>query len=96
MVPGVIVVPINGRAKLAGWGERENQISDWQIEEFLRQMGTAENTQRVYRGQLQRFAAWSQKAWLEVTPSDVGLYRLGLKEQGLKTTSVNHAINTLK
>jgi len=96
MVPEVIVLPMDGRTKLAGWGEQGNQVRDWQIEEFLRQTGKAENTQRVYRGQLQRFAAWSQKAWLEVTPSDVGLYRQGLKEQGLKTTSVNHAINTLK
>lgn len=64
MGPEVIVVPIDGRPQLAGWGEQGNQIHDWQIEEFLRQIRKAENTQRVYRGQLQRFAAWSQKAWL--------------------------------
>ncbi|MEP1079312.1 hypothetical protein NDI52_28290 [Leptolyngbya sp. PL-A3] len=36
MGPDVIVVPIDGRAKLAGWGEQENQIRDWQIEASLK------------------------------------------------------------
>lgn len=96
MVPNVIVVPINGRRKLAGEREEIAENRQWQVEEFLRQTGKAENTQRVYRGQLRRFAAWSGKSWLDVTPSDVGQYRRELKHQGLKPTSVNHALNTLR
>ncbi|HEY9747221.1 MAG TPA: tyrosine-type recombinase/integrase [Allocoleopsis sp.] len=66
------------------------------MEEFLRQTGKADNTQRVYRGQLVRFAAWCGKSWLDVTPSDIGKYRRELRLKGLKPTSVNHALNTLK
>jgi integrase/recombinase XerD len=71
-------------------------LRHWQIEEFLRQTGQADNTQRGYRGQLVRFAAWCDKSWLDVTPSDIGKYRRELKLKGLKPTSVNHALNTLK
>lgn len=69
---------------------------DWQVEEFLRQTGKAENTQRSYRGQLLRFAAWCDKSWLEVTGSDIGRYRRELKLKGLQPTSINHALNTLR
>jgi len=62
----------------------------------LRQTGKPDNTQRVYRGQLVRFAAWCDKPWLDVTPSDIDKYRRELKLKGLKATSVNHALNTLK
>ena len=67
-----------------------------QIEEFLRQTGKADNTQRTYRGQLMRFAAWCNQSWLEVSPSDIGKYRRELKLRGLKPTSVNQALNTLR
>ncbi len=67
-----------------------------QIEEFLRQTGKSENTQRTYRGQLVRFAARCSKSWLDVTPSDIGKYRRELQRQGLKATSINHALNTLQ
>lgn len=59
-------------------------------------MGKSDNTQRVYRGQLVRFAAWCDRFWLDVTPSDIGKYRRELKSKGLKATSVNQALNTLK
>jgi integrase/recombinase XerD len=71
-------------------------MRQWQIEEFLRQTGKSENTQRTYRGQLVRFAAWCDKSWLDVIPSDLGKYRRALKRKGLKATSINHALNTLK
>jgi integrase/recombinase XerD len=72
------------------------ELRHWQIEEYLRQSGKADNTQRTYRGQLVRFAAWCDKSWLDVTPSDIGKYRRELKGKGLKATSVNHALNTLR
>jgi integrase/recombinase XerD len=39
---------------------------------------------------------WCGKSWLDVTPSDIGKYRRELKSKGLKATSINHALNTLK
>lgn len=69
---------------------------DRQIEEFLRQTGKAANTQRTYRGQLVRFATWSNKPWLEVTSGDIKTYQRQLTLKGLKATSVNHALNTLR
>lgn len=93
----IIIIPLDGGRQQEQ--EQKDTISDlrhWQIEEFLRQTGKAENTQRSYRRQLKKFAHWCNKSWLDVTASDIGKYRRDLKQQGLKPTSINHAINTLK
>lgn len=71
-------------------------LEDCQLDEFLRQTGKAENTQRVYRGQLQRFAAWCKRSWNDVLPDDIADYRRALKQKGLKVSSVNHALKTLQ
>ncbi|KJH70091.1 tyrosine-type recombinase/integrase [Aliterella atlantica] len=71
-------------------------LRHWQIEEFLRQTGKADNTQRSYKRQLQKFSTWCNKSWLDVTPSDIGKYRRELKQQELKPASINHALNTLR
>jgi integrase/recombinase XerD len=91
----IVIVPLDG-------GQTEEprakppDVRNWQIEEFLRQTGKADNTQRTYRGQLQRFVAWCNKSWLDVTPSNIGKYRRELKSKGLKPASVNQALNTLR
>jgi len=95
MLPIVIVSLEGGKEKQPPRVEPPD-LRHWQIEEFLRQTGKADNTQRTYRGQLKRFMAWCDRSWTEVTPSDLGKYRRDLKLQGLKSASVNHAINTLK
>jgi len=55
----IVIVPLDGGKQVEARPEKPPDLRHWQIEEFLRQTGKAENTQRVYRGQLQRFAAWS-------------------------------------
>lgn len=92
----IVIVPIEGGKQEETRQPEPPDLRHWQIEEFLRQTGKSDNTQRVYRGQLLRFAAWCDKSWLDVTPSDIGKYRQELKLKGLKATSVNHALNTLK
>ncbi|MBD2095101.1 tyrosine-type recombinase/integrase [Trichocoleus sp. FACHB-591] len=92
----IVIVPLTGGKQPELRLLEPPDLRHWQIEEFLRQTGKADNTQRAYRGQLVRFAAWCDKSWLDVTPSDIGKYRRDLKLQGLKATSVNHALNTLK
>ena len=92
----IVIVPLEGGKEKEPRREEPPDLRHWQIEEFLRQTGKADNTQRTYRGQLQRFATWSEKSWLEVTPSHIGKYRRELKLKGLKPTSVNHALNTLR
>jgi integrase/recombinase XerD len=92
----IVIVPIEGGKQKEPRQPEPPDLRHWQIEEFLRQTGKAENTQRTYRGQLVRFAAWCDKSWLDVTPSDIGKYRRELKSKGLKATSVNHGLNTLK
>ena len=91
----IVIVPLDSKAQKPQ-PEKLPDMRHWQIEEFLRQTGKAENTQRAYRGQLQRFVAWCNKSWTEITPSDIGKFRRHLKTQGLKVTSVNHALNTLR
>ena len=95
-LPEIVIVPIEGGREQEPQRSELPDMRHWQIEEFLRQTGKSDNTQRVYRGQLVRFAAWCDKSWLDVTPSDLGKYRRELKSKGLKATSVNHALNTLK
>lgn len=97
--PALPIVSLSMTAMDSGKTMKARSTPDlrhWQIEEFLRQTGKADNTQRVYRGQLQRFIAWCDKSWLNVTPSDIGQYRRDLKGKGLKSTSINHSLNTLR
>ena len=71
------IVPLDG-GKQRSHPITKNAPADmrhWQIEEFLRQTGKADNTQRSYKRQLKKFSAWCNKSWLDVTPSDVGKYR---------------------
>ncbi len=92
----IVILPIDPEKRTSDRPEVPPDMRHWQIEEFLRQTGKSDNTQRMYRGQLQRFAAWCGKSWLDVTPSDIGKYRRELKRKGLKPASVNHALNTLR
>lgn len=92
----IVIVPLEGGKEPEARRAEPPDVRHWQIEEFLRQTGKADNTQRTYRGQLVRFATWCDKSWLDVTPSDLGKYRRELKLKGLKPTSINHALNTLR
>jgi integrase/recombinase XerD len=92
----IVIVPLEGGKPPKPKTEKLPDMRHWQIEEFLRQTEKADNTQRAYRGQLQRFVAWCDKSWTEVTPSDIGKFRRELKGKGLKVTSVNQALNTLR
>lgn len=92
----IIIVPLLDNVEQKPQRETLPDLRHWQIEEFLRQTGKAENTQRTYRGQLIRFVGWCDKSWLDVTPSDIGKYRRELKLKGLKPASINQALNTLK
>ena len=92
----IVIVPLQGGKVEEPRRAEPPDLRHWQIEEFLRQTGKADNTQRTYRGQLLRFAAWCDQSWLDVTPSDIGKYRRELKLKGLKPTSINHALNTLR
>jgi integrase/recombinase XerD len=92
----IVIVSLQGGKGEESRRAKPPDLRHWQIEEFLRQTGKAENTQRTYRGQLVRFAAWCDQSWLDVTPSDIGKYRWELKLKGLKPTSINHALNTLR
>ncbi|GAB4380102.1 MAG: hypothetical protein Kow00121_35660 [Elainellaceae cyanobacterium] len=95
-LPEIVIVPLDGGKQEKPRREAPPDMRHWQIEEFLRQTGKAPNTQRTYLGQLQRFAAWCGKSWLDVTPSDIGKYRRELQARGLQPTSINHTLNTLR
>jgi len=95
----ILIVPLDdGRFQQRSRQEQDtpSDLRHWQIEEFLRQKGLAQNTQRSYRRQLKKFSCWCNKSWLDVTPSDIGKYRRQLKQQELKPSSINHALNTLR
>lgn len=95
-VPPVVILPLKNDKKKHFDSKEPSNLNHCQIENFLRQTGKSLNTQRAYRGQLRRFLEWCHKSWMDVTPSDIGKYRQELKQKGLKATSINHAINTLR
>ena len=99
ILPITIVSLDSGRGKESDRPVSPKTLSDlrhWQIEEFLRQTGKADNTQRAYKRQLKNFSSWCNKSWLDITPSDIGKYRRDLLQQELKPSSINHALNTLR
>ncbi len=53
----IVIVPLEGGKEMEPRRSQPHppEMRHWQIEEFLRQTGKAEHTQRTYRGQLQRF-----------------------------------------
>jgi integrase/recombinase XerD len=65
-------------------------------EEFLKARSLSANSQRAYRRELERFLAWTDKAWADITPRNVTQFKTDLLKQGLKRTSVNRAIASLK
>jgi integrase/recombinase XerD len=52
-----ILVKFDGGKEVTPKLTEPPELRHWQIEEYLRQSGKADNTQRTYRGQLVRFAA---------------------------------------
>ena len=92
ILPITIVSFDSGREKQSDKPQLPKTLSDlrhWQIEEFLRQTGKADNTQRSYKRQLRNFSSWCNKSWLDVTPSDIGKYRRELKPK-YRTKIVKH------
>jgi integrase/recombinase XerD len=66
----ITIVPLDGgRQQERSFKDKDvpTDLRHWQIEEFLRQKGKAENTQRSYRQQLQKFSSWCNKSWLDIT-----------------------------
>ncbi|HEY9657095.1 MAG TPA: hypothetical protein V6C65_01430 [Allocoleopsis sp.] len=61
----IVIMPIEGGKQEEPRQPEPPDLRHWQIEEFLQQTGKSDNTQRVYRGQLDRFAAWCDKSWLD-------------------------------
>lgn len=73
------------------------------IKEFLQASNLATNTQKSYRLELERFVAWSDKAWIDITPRDIARFKKYLKDecrtrQGkpLSPAAINQAITALK
>ncbi|PSB46528.1 integrase [Cyanosarcina cf. burmensis CCALA 770] len=73
------------------------------IEQYIRANNLAKNTQKTYRLELERFAAWSNKAWADVTPRDIARFKHYLMTEcktragkPLMPASVNQALAALK
>ncbi len=73
------------------------------VEEFLQASNLSANSQRSYRVELERFVAWSNKAWAEVNPRDLARFKQFLKTEcvngkgeSLAPASINQAITAIK
>jgi integrase/recombinase XerD len=91
-----------GSAQATGSSERADLRLE-RVKEFLNASNLASNTQKSYRLELERFIAWSDKAWIDVTPRDMASFKKYLKDecrtrQGnlLSPAAINQAITALK
>jgi integrase/recombinase XerD len=66
------------------------------VDEFLQARSLSSNSQKAYRRELERFLEWTDKAWSDITPRQIAQFKADLLEEGLKATTVNRAIATLK
>jgi len=89
-------------AKPRSWADAPDLRLE-RIKEFLQASNLAPNSQKAYRIELERFVAWSSKAWIDVTPREVAQFKQYLlKEcqtrQGkpLSASAVNQAMTALK
>jgi integrase/recombinase XerD len=81
-------------------------ISDLRLErikEFLQASNFAPNSQKAYRIELERFVAWSSKAWIDVTPREIAQFKRYLMEDCttrrgklLSAAAINQALTALK
>jgi integrase/recombinase XerD len=73
------------------------------VKEFLQASNFAANTQKSYRIELERFVAWSSKAWIDVTPREIAQFKQYLLKEcqtrrgkPLSASAVNQAMTALK
>ncbi|BAU15723.1 integrase domain protein SAM domain protein (plasmid) [Leptolyngbya sp. NIES-3755] len=73
------------------------------IKEFLQASNFAPNSQKAYRIELERFVAWSSKAWIDVTPREIAQFKRYLMEdcttrrgKPLSAAAINQALTALK
>jgi integrase/recombinase XerD len=74
-----------------------------EMDAFLHRPELAANSRRVYQRELQRFLVWTPKAWSDLTPADLALYRDYLTDEvetargkPLAKSSINSAIAALR
>ena len=65
------------------------------VEQFLKARALATNSQKAYRRELQRFLAWTERPWSQITPRQIVQYKEYL-EASLADSSVNRALSALK
>lgn len=65
----------------------------------LKRKGLSENTLTVYRKDLQKFVSWASPKglrWSIITKHDLDAWLIELHEEGLKPTSINRAISSVR
>ena len=80
-------------------GQPNSQPTDLlqvRVEEFLMARSLSPNSQKAYRRELQRFRAWIDKPWSQITPRHITQYKEYLHSSKLAASSVNRALAALK
>jgi integrase/recombinase XerD len=66
------------------------------VQDFFRAHNFRPNTIKAYQRELQRFLAWTDQSWIEISPRDFANYKHHLEQQGLAIASVARALAPLK
>ena len=83
--------------------QKPKDIRFERIKEFLQASNFAQNTQRSYQKELERFIIQVERTWHTVTPRDIAQYKRWLMEEAqngkgkpLSPSSINQAITAIK
>ena len=79
-----------------GLGQAGNHPNDAQLVHIWLSTKTSSETRRAYTGEIARFLAFAGKPLVQVTLSDLQIYAESLSQGGLKITSQNRALTTIK
>jgi integrase/recombinase XerD len=93
-LPIVRVIPLHSQQPALP--KPPTDLRQLRVNEFLQARSLSANSKRAYRRELERFLDWTDKSWTDITPRHITQYKTDLLGQGLKSTSVNRAIATLK
>jgi len=80
----------------SGLGQAGNSLNDAQLIHIWLSTKTSSETRRAYTGEVARFLAFAGKTLSQVTLADLQVYAEGLAQGGLKITSQNRALTTIK
>lgn len=92
----IAVDQLVGPAPSSGLAQAGNSLNDAHLIHIWLSTKTSSETRRAYMREVARFLAFAKKPLVQVTLADLQVYAENLSQGGLKITSQNRALTTIK